>query len=96
LIVLLFLRKAKTPSMSEEPSTPIPNQSVTDEQTEATATAPPTPPPTPITLSTPSEPDITALFMEVYDCAKNNHNWNKVSSAVSTHPDWLTRIPQGL
>lgn len=43
-----------------------------------------------------ADSDTTALFLDVYDCAKNNHNWNKVSSSVSNHPDWLTRIPQGL
>ena len=51
---------------------------------------------TPTAAAATAEPDITALFVEVYDCAKNNHNWNKVSSVVSNHPDWLTRIPQGL
>ncbi len=75
--------------MSEEPSIPNPNGQT---QAAATVTPPPPPPPPP---PIPSEPDITALFMEAYDCAKNNHNWTKVSSAVSTHPDWLTRIPQG-
>ena len=42
-----------------------------------------------------STPDIMVAFIEAYDCAKNNHNWNKVSSAISSHPEWLTRIPQG-
>jgi hypothetical protein len=77
--------------MSEEPSTPGPNQPLTDEQVEAAASAVPIPIPT-----TPSGTDQNVLFIEAYDCAKNNHNWNKVSTAVSNHPDWLTRIPPGL
>ena len=41
-------------------------------------------------------PDATVQFMEVYDCAKNNHDWIKVKNAVANHPEWLTRVPQGL
>lgn len=33
--------------------------------------------------------------MEAYDCAKNNHSWQKVLSVISQHPDWLIRVPQG-
>jgi hypothetical protein len=69
------------------PSTPGSLLPLSNEEMQAAAA---TPPPVPTT------PDQTALFVEVYDCAKNNHNWNKVSSAISVHPDWLTRIPQGL
>jgi hypothetical protein len=77
--------------MSEEPSTPGPNQPLTNEQMQAAHAAATPPLPT-----TPSEPDQNALFIEVYDCAKNNHNWNKVSTAISNHPEWLTRVPPGL
>jgi len=77
--------------MSEEPSTPGPNQPLTDEQVQTVAAAPPTP-----LATTASGTDQTAVFIEAYDCAKNNHNWNKVSTAISNHPEWLTRIPQGL
>jgi hypothetical protein len=34
--------------------------------------------------------------MEAYDCAKLNNNWNKVSSSLMIHPEWLSRIPEGL
>jgi len=84
------LNQPSTPSPNE-PSTPGPNQSLTEEQVEATASAVPVP-----LLTTPLGTDQNALFIEAYDCAKNNHNWNKVSAAVSNHPEWLTRIPQGL
>jgi hypothetical protein len=40
--------------------------------------------------------DPAAAFMEAYDCAKLNNNWNKVSSSLMIHPEWLTRIPEGL
>ncbi|CAF0907087.1 unnamed protein product [Adineta ricciae] len=40
-------------------------------------------------------PDDTHVFMEAYECAKNNYRWEKVVSAISTHPEWLTRIPAG-
>jgi hypothetical protein len=76
--------------MSEEPSTPGPNQPLSNEEIEAAATA------SAITPTTPLAPDPTAIFMEAYDCAKNNHSWNKVSVAVSNHPEWLIRIPPGL
>ena len=68
--------------MSEEPSTPGPNQPLTSAQIAA-ATGPI------------SEIVLNNLFMEAYDCAKNNHSWQKVLSVVSQHPDWLTRITQG-
>ncbi len=85
--------------MSEEPSTPGTYQSLPNEETQAAAATTslsstpslPTPP-----SSTPSTPDQASLFIEAYDCAKNNHNWNKVSSAISNHPEWLTRVPPGL
>lgn len=35
-------------------------------------------------------------FMEAYDCAKLNNSWHKVSTALTAHPDWLTRIPTGM
>ena len=41
-------------------------------------------------------PDDTHVFMEAYECAKNNYRWDKVVSAISAHPEWLTRIPTGL
>jgi hypothetical protein len=82
-----------TPSPNE-PSTPGPNQPLTEEQVEAAASVASA---VPVTLpTTPLGTDQNALFIEAYDCAKNNHNWNKVSAAVSNHPEWLTRIPQGL
>lgn len=77
--------------MAEEPSTPGPNQPLTNEEIQAANAVNTTPIPT-----TPIGTDQTALFMEAYDCAKNNHNWNKVTAAISNHPEWLTCIPQGL
>lgn len=44
--------------------------------------------------ATASEDDVN-FFMEVYDCAKNNYQWPKVSAAINDHPTWLTRIPPG-
>ncbi len=79
--------------MSEEPSTPGPNQPLPNELIQATAAAAATTAPPPVT---PSGSDQTTLFMEAYDCAKNNHNWNKVLSTIADHPEWLTRVPQGL
>ena len=80
--------------MAEEPSTPGLNQLIVTEETNTPST------PTPAASATPSTnpmtPDLTVLFMEAYECAKNNHNWKKVSTAISSHPDWLTRVPQGL
>lgn len=77
--------------MSEEPSTPGPNQPLTNEELQAATAVGQTSIPV-----TPSGTDQNAVFMEAYDCAKNNHNWNKVSTAISNHPEWLTRIPHGM
>jgi len=91
LIFFCFFRRKTLHMSSEEPSTPGINQPLTNQQIQAAAAVAPPPVPT-----TQSGSDQTALFVEAYDCAKNNHNWNKVSTAVSNHPEWLTRIPQGL
>jgi len=74
--------------MSQEPSTPGSNQPLSNAEIQAAYAL--APPPTPYT------DEQIALFLEAYDCAKNNHNWNTVTSAISNHPEWLTRIPQGL
>ncbi len=78
---------ASASSTTSIPSTPGSTLPYTNEEMQAAAESPP---------PFPTTPDQTALFIEAYDCAKNNHNWDKVSSAVSIHPDWLTRIPTGL
>ncbi|CAF3827082.1 unnamed protein product, partial [Rotaria sp. Silwood1] len=36
-----------------------------------------------------------AAFLEAYECAKLNRDWHKVCSALSGHPEWLTRVPEG-
>lgn len=61
----------------------------------STAAAASTPhPPQPFVRPPPSQTfDPAAEFMEAYDCAKLNNDWNKVSSSLMIHPDWLTRIP---
>jgi hypothetical protein len=74
--------------MSQEPSTPGSNQPLSNAEIQAASAI--APPPTPYT------DDQIALFLEAYDCTKNNRNWNTVTSAISNHPEWLTRIPQGL
>ncbi len=57
----------------------------------------PTPQPHPFMRPPPSQSfDPAAVFMEAYDCAKLNNNWNKVSSSLMIHPEWLTKIPEGL
>jgi hypothetical protein len=66
----------------------------------AAAAAPPPPPPStqpqPFVRPPPSQSfDPAAVFMEAYECAKLNNNWNKVSSSLMIHPEWLTRIPEG-
>lgn len=48
------------------------------------------------TVQEAATPDDTQVFMEAYECAKNNYRWEKVVSVISTHPEWLTRIPTGL
>ena len=40
--------------------------------------------------------DPATVFIEVYKCAKKNKNWNKVLSSLMIHPEWLTKIPDGL
>lgn len=70
--------------MSEDVSMPEAANNAPAELTSPVVDPPPLPP-----------PDLTALFMEAYDCAKNNYHWLKVASAVMTHPEWLTQIPQG-
>jgi len=81
-------------------------QTTTDENGEthtpaaaaAVATTPsPSPSPQPFSRPPPSQsfnpaPD----FLQAYDCAKLNNNWNKVSSSLMIHPEWLTKIPEGL
>ena len=39
--------------------------------------------------------DLTQVFLETYDWAKNNYNWTRVAAAIAEHPDWLIRIPHG-
>jgi hypothetical protein len=68
--------------------------------TPTAAAAPPPPPPStqpqPFVRPPPSQSfDPAAVFMEAYECAKLNNNWNKVSSSLMIHPEWLTRIPEG-
>ena len=72
--------------MSQDASTT--PESAEDATAETTPTADPPPPPPPL--------DPIAVFMEAYDCAKNNYHWPKVNSAVSDHPEWLIQIPPGL
>jgi len=63
----------------------------------AAAAAPPPPPPPPFVRPPPSQTfDPAAVFMEAYDCAKLNNNWNKVSSSLMIYPEWLSKIPDGL
>lgn len=66
--------------MSEDAATPTINQQLSTEESHASAV--------------PSV-EQTALFMEIYDYAKNNYNWQKVAAVISNYPQWLTRIPQG-
>ncbi|CAF1306158.1 unnamed protein product [Adineta steineri] len=68
--------------MVHELPTPAPTQPLTPVEVLASNTA-----------SLP--PNQIHTFMEAYECAKNDYHWNKVISAISEHPDWLTRIPQG-
>jgi hypothetical protein len=72
-------------------------------QTPAAAAATTTPPstPSPLPQTNPRPPPSQSFnpppgFMEAYDCAKLNNNWHKVSSALGIHPEWLTKIPEGL
>ncbi len=87
--------------MSGVSSTPGTNQEQTNgsesmETQSATASAAPAPQPQPFVRPPPSQSfDPAAVFMEAYDCAKLNNNWNKVSSSLMIHPEWLTRIPEG-
>jgi hypothetical protein len=99
----VFFRLAINLNMSGEPSTPGADQQPTntdengETQTATAAAAAPPPPPQPFVRPPPSQSfDPAAVFMEAYDCAKLNNNWNKVSSSLMIHPDWLTRIPEGL
>jgi len=99
----VFFREAINLNMSGAPSTPGADQQPTntdensETQTAAAVAAPPPPPPQPFVRPPPSQSfDPAAVFMEAYDCAKLNNNWNKVSSSLMIHPDWLTRIPDGL
>ena len=74
---------------------------VTNDDTQpvaASAPSTPTPQPPPQTfVRPPPSQTVTSpvSFMEAYDCAKLNNSWHKVSSAISLHPDWLTKIPTG-
>lgn len=62
----------------------------------APSTPTPQPPPQTVVRPPPPQPVTPPVsFMEAYDCAKLNNNWQKVSSALSQHPDWLIRIPTG-
>jgi hypothetical protein len=64
--------------------------------TAAAATVTPPPQSQPFVRPPPSQTfDPAAVFMEAYDCAKLNNNWNKVSSSLMIHPEWLTKIPEG-
>lgn len=40
--------------------------------------------------------DHATVLIEAHDCARNMHDWNKVSSSLLIHPEWLTIIPEGL
>jgi hypothetical protein len=104
----IFFREATNLFMSGEPSTPGTDQQQTntgengETQTSATAAATATPSPQPQSQPQPfirpppsQSFDPAAVFMEAYDCAKLNNNWNKVSSSLMIHPEWLTRIPEG-
>ncbi len=98
--------------MSDEPSVPETGQqqqtntgehgqSHTPTAAAAAAVAAPVtssqPQPQPFVRPPPSQTfDPAAAFMEAYDCAKLNNNWNKVSSSLMIHPEWLTKIPDGL
>ena len=63
----------------------------------AAAASPPSSQPQGFVRPPPSQTfDPAAAFMEAYDCAKLNNNWNKVSSSLMIHPEWLTRIPEGM
>jgi hypothetical protein len=65
--------------------------------TAITAAAAAAPPPQAFVRPPPSQSfDPAGVFMEAYDCAKLNNNWNKVSSSLMIHPEWLTKIPDGL
>ncbi|CAF0813717.1 unnamed protein product [Rotaria sordida] len=104
----IFSKKNKSPSMSDEIlTTSNSNDSLSNDETQTTsAITPSTPPITPSTppitptttttaTTTTSALDQTNLFMQTYEYAKNNYNWHKVSSVISDHPEWLTRIPEG-
>jgi hypothetical protein len=98
-------RKAKKIIMSGESATPDTDQQETNtnenHETQPTAAAaaaaaPPPPQPQAFVRPPPSQSfDPAAVFMEAYDCAKLNNNWNKVSSSLMIHPEWLVRIPEG-
>ncbi|CAF0714205.1 unnamed protein product [Adineta steineri] len=82
-------------------STSSPSSSPTPPPSSSTLTPPPPPPPPPshpqpFVRPPPSQSfDPAAVFFEAYDCAKLNNNWNKVSSSLMIHPEWLSRIPEG-
>ncbi len=79
---------------NDEPHTPIVAAAA------AAAAATPTPTSSPQPQANPRPPPSQSfpppVFMEIYDCAKLNNNWNKVSSALAIHPEWLIKIPEGL
>jgi len=87
---------AETSPTSETDQQPTNENENTENQTATAAAAAPPPPP-PFVRPPPSQTfDPAAVFMEAYDCAKLNNNWNKVSSSLMIHPEWLSRIPDGL
>ncbi|UJR31653.1 hypothetical protein I4U23_019134 [Adineta vaga] len=85
-------------SDKSEPSlttvTNLPDATETPVATLAAAISPPQP--QPFVRPPPSQTfDPAAAFMEAYDCAKLNNNWNKVLSSLMIHPEWLSKIPEG-
>jgi hypothetical protein len=47
--------------------------------------------------SSPSQSfDPASGLMEVYECAKNCNNWNKILSSLIIHPEWLIKYLDGL
>lgn len=96
----IFFRQAKDSLMSGSNSNPETGQTQTNTNETGGHAEPGTPTatqPQSFVRPPPSQSfDPAPEFMEAYDCAKLNNNWNKVSSSLMIHPEWLTRIPEGL
>ncbi|CAF0965523.1 unnamed protein product [Rotaria sordida] len=86
-------RKPKTSSMSGKSSTSTVDKQQTniidnaETQTAAAAAA--------ATVSSSDTSNSDPIFLEAYDCAKLNRDWHKVINALTTHPNWLIKIPDG-